>query len=40
MRKINGLVDKSDADNGFTNDISSLFKNDFFRAMAFSKVHN
>ena len=30
MRKINGIVNKSDTDNRFSNDILSLFKKDFF----------
>ena len=33
MRKISGMVDKSDTDNGFSNDISSLFEKDFFRIL-------
>ena len=40
MRKISGIVDNSDTDNGFSNDISSLFKKDFFRMMGISKVQH
>ena len=37
---MSGKVDKPDTDNRFSNDISSLFKKDFFRMTSFSKVQH
>ena len=39
-RKISEKMDKPDTDNGFSNDISSLFKKDFSRMTGFPKVQH